>query len=361
LTCEFVNVIFIIKKHLGAVSKVYMITIQEVAELAGVSKSTVSRVLNNSENVSERARLRVERVIREQNYTPSAFAVNLSRRKSSAIGVIVPELDNPFFGEVLKGITEVSDQKEFSVFCFGTANDMVREDRSLRMLEQQRVRGLIITPAQERTNKEDVERLRSCLSRLNMPIVVVDRHYDIIPLDGVFYENYESGYIAASELIKAGNEQLGIITGDLRLRIARDRYQGFIQAISDAGLTLDERFVLKGDFTATTAHRLSVKMLSEGLLPQGIVTCNNRTSLGFLKAIREKGLKIGKDIAIIGIDNIEILEFLDYNFSCVARDTTEMGRLAMRLLLDRIENNSNQRIIHVVPCQLLLKGSERRG
>lgn len=338
-----------------------MITIQEVAKLAGVSKSTVSRVLNNSEYVSDIAREKVQRVIREQNYSPSAFAVNLSKRRSNAIGAIVPELDNSFFGEVLKGITEISEQKELSVICFDTSNDAAREDRALRMVEQQRVRGLIITPAQERTEKKEVDRLRDCLSRLDFPIVVVDRHFDILQLDGVYYENYESGYIAASELIKAGNETLGIITGDLRLRIARERYQGFEQAIADAGLKLDERFVLKGDFGVTTAYKLTMEMLEKNLLPDGIVTSNNRTSLGFLKAIREKKFKIGKDIAVIGIDNIEVLDILDYNFSCVTRDSCEMGRVAMRRLLDRIENEPSARIVHIIPCQLVLKGSERRS
>jgi len=336
-----------------------MITIREIAELTGVSKSTVSRVLNNG-YVSESVREKVEEVIREHNYSPSAVAVNLSRRETSTVGVVIPELDNAFFGEVLKGITEISDKKDFLVICCDTANDAAREDRALRMLEQQRVRGLIITPAQERSDIKDMKRLQDCLDRLRIPIVVVDRHLDKIRLDGVYYQNFESGYLAASELIKAGNRRLGVITGDLQLRIARERYQGFKQAVVDAGLNLEEKFVIKGDFGIATAYRLAKEMFDTGLFPEGIVTCNNRTSLGFLKAAREQKVKIGRDIAVIGIDNIDVLDILDYNFSCVTRDTCEMGRVAMRLLCDRIENKTTQRIIHVVPCQLVLKGSERR-
>jgi len=338
-----------------------LITIKEVAQLSGVSRSTVSRVLNKHENVSPSSREKVERVIQEQNYSPSALAVNLSRRKSNVIGVIIPELDNSFFGEVLKGITEIGDEREFSVFCFDTSNDARREDRALRMLRHQRVGGLIITPAVERTDRDDAKRYSDMLGRLGVPIVVVDRHMDGIELDGVFYENYESGYIAASELIKAGNRNLAVITGDTRLRIARERFHGFEQAVLDAGLTLDTKFVLKGDFSVDTAYELTKRMLESGDVPEGIVTSNNRTSIGFLRAVQEKGLKIGKDIAVIGIDNVDVLDVLDYKFSCVARDTCEMGRVAMRLLLDRVEDESTHRVVRYAPCKLILKGSERKA
>lgn len=337
-----------------------MITIREVAEIAGVSKSTVSRVLNDNGYVSESTRKKVEEVISRCNYSPSAVAVNLSKRGTNTIGVLIPEFDNTFFGEILKGITEISDQKDLSIICCDTANDVMKEDRALLILEQQRVRGLIITPAREYSAPEDVTRLRERFNRLRIPIVVVDRHLEKIRLDGVFYENFESGYIAASELIKAGNRKLGIITGDLRLRIARDRYHGFLHAIEDAQLELNRQFILEGDFSVDTAYKLARQMFESGTMPEGIVTCNTFTSLAFLKAARECDVGIGKDIAVIGIDHIQVVDILGYNFSCVTRDVHEMGRVAMRMLCDRIENETAQRTIHMIPCKLVLKGSERR-
>jgi LacI family transcriptional regulator len=228
------------------------------------------------------------------------------------------------------------------------------------MLRQQRVCGLILTPALERKIGKDAESFREAIRSLDIPVVVVDRHIDAIKLDGVYYENYESGYIAASELVKAGNKRIAIITGDLQLRIARERFQGFKQALDDAGVELEEKFVLNGDFGIETAYLLTKGMLDSGDIPDGIVTSNNRTSIGFIKALREKRLQIGKDIAVIGIDDIEILNILKFNFSCVSRDTSEMGRAAMRLILDRLENASDQRVVHFVPCHLKLRGSEKR-
>lgn len=337
-----------------------MVTIREIAEISGVSKSTVSRVLNNTGYVSQPVRDKVKAVIKKYSYSPSAVAVNLSKRETNVIGVIVPELDNTFFGEVLKGITEIGDQKGYSIICADTANNAEKENRALKMLEQQRVRGLIITPAQEYSNPEDVKRLKECFERLGVPIVVVDRHFEKIHLDGVYYENYDSGYMAAQELIKADNKNLGIITGDLGLRIARDRFKGFCNAVIDAGLEINEQFIYKGDFSINTSYVLSKDIFSNAVLPDGIVTSNNLTSLGFLKAAREYGATIGKDIAVIGIDNIELLDILGYNFSCVTRDTCEMGRVAMRLLSARMENEITQLTKLTIPCQLILKGSERR-
>lgn len=337
-----------------------MITIQEVAQLAGVSKSTVSRVLNNNGYVSQSSREKVEQIIKEYNYSPSAAAVNLSRQVTNTIGVVIPEIDNNFFGEVLHGITEISDQNDFCIICCDTANSSDKEDRALENMRQQRVRGLIITPAEERNDKEDMKRLQNHLTRLNVPVVLLDRYLNKGQWDGVYYENFRSGYIAASELIKAGNHKLGIITGDLNLRIARDRFHGFKQAVEDAGLTVEDRFILKGDFSIEGAYQLASKLFAAGDYPEGIVTCNNRTNLGFLKATRKCGVRIGRDIAVIGIDHVEVLDILDYNFSYVSRDTYEMGRIAMRLLCDLIENKTTQRTIQMVPCKLELKGSERR-
>jgi len=337
-----------------------MSTINEIAALAGVSKSTVSRVLNNSGYVSPHVRSRVEQIIHEKNYAPSALAVNLSKGETRTIGVLVPELDNAFFSEILKGIVEISDKNGFSIICCDTQNSAKKEANTLQHLMQQRIRGLIITPAEEYASPKDVTRLEGLFAQLNVPIVVVDRHLDKIQLDGVYYENVESGYLAAKTLIDAGNKRLGIITGDLTLRIARDRYQGARQAILDAGLTLEDPFVFQGDFRVSTAYQLSAEMFRRGVYPEAIITSSNRTSLGFLRAAHEYKVDIGKDIAVIGIDGIEVLDILDYKFSCVTRDVYEMGRTAMHLLLARIADKKTPYKTQSIPCQVVLRGSERR-
>lgn len=337
-----------------------MLTIKEVAELAGVSKSTVSRVLNNKGYVSNEARQKIETVIKEHQYKPSAAAVSLSKQESSIIGVVIPEIDNPFFGEVLKGITETADENGFSLIFCDTQNNGEKELKALGMLQQQRVRGVIITPAMGYVGLESVEKIKAALSKLNVPIVIVDRDFDYSEWDTVYFQNYESGYIAAESLIKAGNHRIGIILGDMQLKIARERYRGFKDAMAAYHKEVLEKDVWKGDFTADTAYRLMNRMIASGDLPDAMVTTNNLTSIGFIKAMVEAGISIGGDIAAVGIDRIPILDVLGFYFSCVSRDTEEMGKMAMKLLMHRMEKPNGHRNIWVVPCKLELKGSEAR-
>lgn len=333
-----------------------MITIKEIAELAGVSTATVSRVVNNNGYVNEKTRKRVEDIIAANHYTPSASAVNLSRRETSTIGVIVPELTNTFFGELLHGISEVIDKTEFTSFFFDSDNSMQKEERAILALEQQRVRGLIITPAKDSDRERKLFRQ---LQRLNVPTIIVDRELPNSQWDGVFFENFQSGYCACETLIQAGHQRIGIITGDLSLKIARERYDGFMQAARDYHIAIEDKYIYKGDFTIDGAYEQTVQMIRSGDLPQAILTSNNLTSFGFLKAINEYNLKIGKDIAVIGIDHIPELDLINYGFSCVARDTVEMGREAAKALLNRMENPKDKRQMIMIGYQLILKGSER--
>lgn len=125
------------------------------------------------------------------------------------------------------------------------------------------------------------------------------------------------------------------------------------------GLEIPGRFVLKGNFTIEKAYELTKEMLSSGGRPEAMVTCNNRTSIGFIKAMVEQGLAIGKDIAVVGIDKIPLLDDLGFHFSCVSRDTIQMGRMSMQLLVERMKRPDMQRSIWVTPCRLELKGSEK--
>lgn len=336
-----------------------MMTISEIAKLSGVSKSTVSRVLNNSGYVNEETRIKIEKVIIEQDYTPSAAARSLSKKETNTIGVIIPEIDNSFFGEVIKGITEIADDKNFSIITCDTQNSGEKEFRALRVLEHQRVRGIIMTPAMGYVDINSVKRLKSMLNRLNVPVVIVDRDFEHSSWDTVSYENYQSGYIATKSLIEAGNTEIGFIQGDMELKIAKDRYEGYLDAMEESGHEVKEEYVLPGDFTVETAFMLTKKAIEEGKLPKAIVTSNNRTTLGFMKALREKNLVIGKHIAVVGIDHVPLIDIFCENFSCVSRDTEEMGRVSMRLLIDRMKYTEKGRNIVMIPCRLELKGSEK--
>ncbi|MDD3369329.1 MAG: LacI family DNA-binding transcriptional regulator [Lachnospiraceae bacterium] len=336
-----------------------MMTILKIAELAGVSKSTVSRVLNNNGYVNDETRRRIEQIIKDQDYTPSAAAVSLKKQETNTIGVVIPEIDNSFFGEVIKGITEEADKNDFSIICCDTQNNGERELRALRTLEQQRVRGVIITPALGYGELPAVKKLKSQLEKLDVPIVVVDRDFQYSIWDTVYYENFQSGYLATKALIESGNKKIGFLQGDMNLKIAKERFEGYTEAMNEAGLKINQEDILPGNFSVEVAYELCKDRLGRGELPEGLVTANNRSSLGFLKAATELGLKLSEDICVVGIDHIPTLDILGIPFSTVSRDTEEMGRNAVKLLRERMEHPDNARRISMIPCRLELKGSEK--
>lgn len=335
------------------------LTINDIANKAGVSRSTVSRVLNNNGYVNEETRKRVEQVIKECEYLPSATARSLSKKDTNTIGVIIPEADNEFFGEILKGISQVVDQKDMTLIFCDTDNNTEKQEKALNMLRGQRVKGLILTPVNDYSDNESAERLRKQLDSLNVPIVILDRQLEYSQWDGVFFENFRGSYAGTEVLIKEGYKRIGIITGDLNLKIGRDRYRGYIQAMEDYDIPILEHYILEGNFGEEKAYELMKGCIESKDIPEAIITCNNRTTLGFIRALREYNIKLGKDIAAIGIDRIKLLDNLGYNFSYVERDTIEMGRTAMYKLLDRFKNPNKKKEITIIPFNIALYGSEK--
>lgn len=335
------------------------ITINDIAEKAGCSRSTVSRVLNNKGYVNEETRKRVEKVIKEYEYSPSATARSLSKKDSNTIGVIIPEADNDFFGEILKGISQVVDQNDMTLIFCDTDNNMEKQERALNMLKGQRVKGLILTPVNDYSDKESANRVRRQLDNLMVPVVILDRQMEYSQWDGVFFENFRGAYAGTEVLIKEGHKKIGIITGDLNLKIGRDRYRGYVQAMEDFDIPIQDQYIFEGNFSEEKAYDLMKECIESGNIPEAMLTCNNRTTLGFIRALREYKLNLGKDIAAIGIDRIKILDTLGYNFSYIERDTIEMGRTAMYRLLERFQNQNKNREISIMPFNIVLKGSEK--
>lgn len=337
-----------------------MLTIKEVADLAGVSKATVSRVMNNSGYVAPRTREKIEDIVRQYNYLPSASAVNLSRQETNTVGVVVPEIGNKFYADIVHGITEVADQMNLSLVFVNTSNSPEQEEKAIRTFQQQRVRGIILGPSVDYANSAQGQKLLVQLKALDVPIVVVDRAFDGMEWDAVLYENYQSSFCAAQELYKAGNRRLAILTGDLSLLIGRERFNGFLKGADALGVKILEKDILKGDFRMESAYELSRQLLTRGDLPDAIYCCNNESTLGFLKAANECGIQVGKDIALIGNDRIEVVDLLGIGVSWVCRNNREMGSIAMQMLDERIKNPNKCKTISVVPFQVELNGSEKR-
>ena len=341
------------------------ITIKDIAKKAGVAKSTVSRVINNSGYVKEDTRQRIAEVMREYNYIPSATAQSLSRRESNAIALIIPEADNPFFSEILRVIGSVINEQGLTLILCHTENSAKNDLWTLQNIRQQRVRGIIYTPAVHCTDDKNGQAVLEILSDIGTPVVLLDRPLELkgIEFDGVFSNNFEGAYSATKALINAGHKQIGIVAGDLELFIGRERMAGYRQAMEEAGLRVLERNIIHGEFNTEITYQQTKKKLASGTYPTAYFVCNNLSSKGFLRAVFERGMKIPDDIAYVGFDPVDGLDIFGLEYSCLDRDVHSMGAEAARLLLKRINMPDRTAKVEkiILPPVLRLRGSERKA
>lgn len=312
-------------------------TINDIAKEARVSKATVSRVLNDSASVKPETKARVLKVMADWHFTPSTVARNLSRQSSNTIGIIVPDIDNPFFGEIFRGVAEIADAGNYTLICCNSDDNLEKDQKALTMLKGHRIRGLLYTPAVDYTTKEQQAEINKLLQELNAPVVIMDRRSGSLSgYDGVFFDDEKGIYEAAMYLIGKGHRKIALLNATMDRVLARTRYKGYEKALKEAGIPLERRYIFEGDYHMTRAYQLAKEMLAMEDRPTAVITCNNRTSLGFLKALYERHESLPKDMACIGLDRIETLDIIDSKFNYIERDAKMMGREAIRLLNERI-------------------------
>jgi len=332
-------------------------TIKDIAEKAGVSKSTVSRVINNTGYVSGQIRERVNRIINEYAYQPSAIARGLSTKDSCMIGVVVPTASDGFFGRILEGISEVADKKGYTVMFCTTDNDPAKEQRALATMRGQRVRGLLITPAAGYLSTDGFSKLRSALENLGIPVVLIDRAAKNLNWDGVYFDNFNGAYIATENIVRSGYKKIGTITSDTSLQLGSDRLAGFRQALADAGIREDERFILTSNQPISTqqAFRMTCDWIRDGRLPEAVLLSNGAIVNGFLKAILAHGLSPDRDVYTVGFDYVQAVDILNMRYSYLSRDADNMGRIAMQMLLDHFDQKIPSRREYIVPAKLIVR------
>ena len=221
-------------------------TISEIAEKAGVSSATVSRVINGKGHVKESTRKLILDIIRQNEYVPSEIARGLSKSDSNNIGVFVADIENAFFYKAVRGMIEQADLYGYNVFLFDTDEDIDKQHRYLQTVMGLRIKGLIITPVLE-SNDETRTRLKK-MQEKGIPVVLLDRDVSGLELDGVFSEDEEGAYQAVRALIQAGHRDIAIITGPEYTRPGRMRTAGYMRAMREFNIPVREEYVQIGDF-----------------------------------------------------------------------------------------------------------------
>jgi LacI family transcriptional regulator len=313
-------------------------TLREVALRAGVSAMTVSRVVNGADHVDPETQRRVQEAIVELDYVPNRLARGLVSQKTKTIGVIVPDVVNPFFAPVVRGAESTARKAGYRVLLCNTEGDLRLEREYVGDLVAHRVEGLIIAPASDGS--------RMCLSPLlkaGFPIVLLDRSLPGMDCDQVVSDSIAGARRLVEHLLRVGHRRIAHITDTEDVSTGRDRLEGYRQALEAHGIEVSEELIYRTTVDRIGGYRAAQQILTLDRLPTAIFAVNNMTVVGAMLALRERGLTVPRDMGLVCYDDIEHLAVLSPFMTVVDQPAETFGRVGAQLLLERISGKAGPR------------------
>jgi len=327
------------------------LTLKDIAKKAKVSIKTVSRVINDEPMVSKNTRSRVKAVIEELGYQPNLIARSLKKRKSNSIGIILPDIGNPAFTEMVKGCMDSLNSSGYYTFLGSYEDDPNKEEEFIRDFNSMFIDGLIIIPSI--TENRNI----SIFEKINCPMVFIDREIDGLNRDTVISENRNGVYRATRHLIKKGHKKIVFLGGLNTVKPAKKRFEGWKKALDEKKL-FKEDLVFWGSFSIESGYLMMSQALEKLDSIDAVFAGNDIVALGAMNAIKDKNLNIPGDISIIGYDDMFFSQYLNPSLSSVAAKLFIQGKTAAELLLKRIKNPTDvkpKRI--VIESDLILRDS----
>jgi len=330
-----------------------MSNVKKVADVAGVSSATVSRALNRPEMVAETTRRKVVAAAESLGYAGNYLARNLRVQKTSNVIVIVPNIANPFFSEVIRGIERVAQMSGYCVLLGDIQDSPKREHAYENLLATKRADGLItLSP----TIPKISGRSRS-VDFLQQPIVNACECAEGTPMRTVQLDNVGAGRKATEYLISLGHRRIGFVTGPDASPLTKSRLAGYREAIEAAGLKYSERLIAHGDFSIQSGIVAAQQLLSLDRPPSAIFCSNDEMALGAMSTLKSRGKKIPDDLSVVGFDNIVYAQYFDPPLTTVAQPMQEIGRRAMTMLADILAGNPPATKDVILPYELVVRSS----
>ena len=325
-----------------------MATIKDVARLAGVSVSTISKYLNGGNVLEENAEA-IRKAIAELDYRVNPFARSLKTQKSRAIGVLLPEMTPPFFGSVVMSLDRTLREHGYHtlISCYSSSYGLEREN--LQFLINNGIDGLIYAP-------EDIsaEEFYDLTANCSIPTVQIDRMVQGVSSDTVLVDNSDAAYDAVTHLILRGHRRIAIITGPKSVYSAKERLVGYLRALSDNGILYDDNLVISGQYVFGTGYRALETLLELPEPPTAVFVTNYDFTIGLVTAARERGVSIPDDLDIFGFDCVEICTMMRPPLPVVHQPEVQIGVLAAEYLIQRLEGYTGEPRVTKLKCKLNL-------
>ncbi len=336
----------------------HQVTIKDLARHLNISVATVSRAMRDMPEIKAETRDAVLKLAKEWDYQPNILATNLVKSRTKTIGVIVPDLAYHFFASVIKGIEEEAFARGYSLLLTQTSELYERELINVQNLSRGQVEGFIVSISQETTDFEHLKRLQ----RKGIPLVFFDRDAEEIDVPKVMVDNVGAAYEATKHLIDNGSKRIAFLAGPSNVTVSNLRQSGYEKALKDSGMKLDKTLVVHGNYNLQQAIELTHELFELENPPDGLVVVSDRLAVGAIAALRKKNIRIPEDVAIVSFNDDPLCTIVTPTLTSVAQPTLEMGKMAMSLLLHKIEqpDSPDKPEVKVFKTELKIRESSMR-
>ena len=328
-------------------------TMKDVALKAKVSTATVSRALMNPDKVSQATRNRVEKAAREVGYLPQPMGRNVKRNESRTILVIVPDICDPFFSEIIRGIEVTAANHGYLVLIGDCAHQNQQEKTFIDLIITKQIDGMLLLGSRLPFDAS-IEEQRNL-----PPMVMANEFAPELELPTVHIDNLIAAFDAVNYLYEQGHKRIGCIAGPEEMPLCHYRLQGYVQALRRCGIMVDPQYIARGDFTFEAGSKAMQQLLDLPQPPTAVFCHSDVMALGALSQAKRQGLKVPEDLSIIGFDNIDLTQFCDPPLTTIAQPRYEIGREAMLLLLDQMQGQHVGSGSRLMDCELIIRGSTR--
>ncbi|KIS45924.1 MULTISPECIES: DNA-binding transcriptional regulator CytR [Kosakonia] len=328
-------------------------TMKDVAMKAKVSTATVSRALMNPEKVSQTTRNRVEQAAMEVGYLPQSMGRNVKRNESRTLLVIVPDICDPFFSEIIRGIEVTAAEHGYLVLIGDCAHQNQQEKTFIDLIITKQIDGMLLLGSRLPFDAS-IEEQRNL-----PPMVMANEFAPELELPTVHIDNLTAAFNAVNYLQEQGHHLIGCIAGPEEMPLCHYRLQGYVQALRRSGTTVDPHYIARGDFTFEAGAHALEQLLALPKPPTAVFCHSDVMALGALSLAKRRGLKVPDDLSIIGFDNISLAEYSDPPLTTVAQPRYEIGRESMLLLLEQLQGHNVNSGSRLLDCELILRGSTR--
>jgi LacI family transcriptional regulator len=326
-------------------------SIYDVARESRVSVFTVSAVVNEKSHVGKKLRKRVEAAIRKLNYRPNLIARSLAKQRTHTIGMIVPDIANPFFPLVVRGAEDAAQKHGYNLLLCNSDDNLAKEESAVELLLSKRVDGILLTKAAEDFRPS----LRKMIKEVNIPFVLVMRTYPKLTRDAVITDDYQGAHDAVCHLARSGRRRIGLIGGPLKVSNAIARWQGFHDALKARGLPYESELVIEGDYRIESGFRAGHSLLSRR--PDGVYVANHLMTIGLLTAAEEMGLSCPEDFGLVSFDDYPWLGIFRPRLTTVELPKHQLGSEAAELLIRRIAGDRSKAVVRKLQPELRIRES----